>query len=272
MAMRRTWCVLLTIVCALLILTQFSEASALLTVDEASSRLLFVSDHAELDLIVTNAYRKPVSAKIRLEVLNEYNRVEALIDRDEMLNPGINKISVGIPLKPSERVLWRRLRYQINPASTGIARQVVSGAMSLSQICPDFFRLSMVKPAITTDSTRYLVRVRAEHPITMKPISGVQVKGKLTFEGLQSALTADGVTDTDGYTPIGFDLPSGIKTNGELKITGERNGLSSSVDHEVRIDHSIRVCLSTDKTIYQPGQTLHIRALLINPNQKAIGG
>lgn len=269
--MRRVWGVLLLLVSALLLAAQLSEASAALRVDEAATRLLFHAEKAEALLAVQSSLPRPVTARVKLELINELNRTDAKVEREVVLKPGSNTITAEFQLAPSRYVLWRRLRYQVTTISAS-DRGTASGAISLSQICPDIFQLNLIKPVITSLGARFHVRVRAEHPVTFRPIEGVSLLAELVFEGLPLSLNRSGSTDSEGYAVFDFDLPAGVKSDGEIKLTGTRNGLSAQVEDTVRVDRTIRISLSTDKNIYQPGQTLHVRALAVDPSKRAVGG
>ena len=269
--MRRVWCVLLLLIGALLLAAQLSEASSVLRVDEAATRLLFLSNNAEAMLVVQSSLPRQVTARVRLELIDELNRADVEVVQDVIVKPGSNTIPANFQLEPSRHVLWRRLRYQITtvPASWSVT---ASGVISLSQICPDIFQLSLVKPGITSLGALFHVRVRAEHPVTFRPVEGVSLIAELSFDDLPSPLRRSGATDSDGYAVFDFGLPAGVKSEGEIKLTGARNGLSAEVEGTVRIDRTIRISLSTDKNIYQPGQTLHVRALALDPSRRALGG
>jgi hypothetical protein len=268
--MRRIWCVLLLLVGAFLLAAQLSEASAALRVDESVTRLLFRSNGAEALLAVHSSLRRPVAARVKLELINGLNRSVAKVEREVVLKPGSNTITAEFQLEPSRYVLWRRLRYQVTTVPASDAG-TASGTISLSQICPDIFQLSFVKPGITAVGARYHVRARAEHPVRLRPIEGVSLSCELVFEGLSSHLQTSGTTDSDGYAEFTFDLPVVVKSDGVIKLTGTRKGLFADVEGEVRIDRTIRISIGTDKNIYQPGQTLHVRALAVDPSKRALG-
>ena len=269
--MRRAWCVLLLILGGLFLATRLSEANSGVRIDEAATRVLFYSGKAETLLAVQSSLTRPVTARVKLELINELNRTVAKVERDAVLKPGSNTIAAEFQLESSRYVLWRRLRYQLTtiPAYRGVTAR---GTISLSQICADIFQLSLIKPAITSPAGRYHVQVRAEHPVSLRPIKGVSLVAELSFDGLPTPLSSSGVTDSEGYAAFDFDVPANVKSDGEIKLTGTRNGLSAHVEGGVRVDRTIRITLSTDKNIYQPGQTLHVRALVLEPSKRAVGG
>jgi len=184
--MRGIWCVLLLLIGGILLSTRLSHAHTGLQVDEASTRLLFDSEKAEARLAIRNSSARPVRANIKLELLNVMNRADLSVEREIRLDPGSNIVTLTFDLSPNRYVLWRRLHYQVIALSDpGITTQPVSGIISLSQICPDMFQLNLLKPSFASSGTRYLFRVRAEHPITKKPVEGVTLNAEITFEGVK---------------------------------------------------------------------------------------
>src|ERR1041385_5791617 len=260
--MRRVCCVFLLLASASLLATRLSQAGSTLSVDETATRLLFRDGKAELSVV----------ARVQVELIDELNRAVAKVERGVTLNPGINSVTAEFKLEPTLHVLWWRLRYKVSPAPFSPAAFESTGVISLSQICPAVFQLSLIKPIMTAIGARYHVRVRAEQPVTLHPIEGVQVTAELVFEDHRKSLKTTGTTDREGYASIDFDLPTDVKSDGEIKLIGTRNGLSANLEDEIRIDRTTRVSVSTDKSIYQPGQARHVRALAINPSKHALGG
>lgn len=67
-----------------------------------------------------------------------------------------------------------------------------------------------------------------------------------------------------------FEVPEGVEPeDAELTITATRGLIEQRVSSEVWFFPS-RAIIATDKPIYQPGQELHFRALLMTPQKRAI--
>src|SRR4030095_10611959 len=58
----------------------------------------------------------------------------------------------------------------------------------------------------------------------------------------------------------------------ELRIEGTRGFVTTLVEKEIDINLHGEMAVSTDKPIYQPGQTLHARALLLGASKRALAG
>ncbi|HEY0727040.1 MAG TPA: MG2 domain-containing protein, partial [Pyrinomonadaceae bacterium] len=66
-------------------------------------------------------------------------------------------------------------------------------------------------------------------------------------------------------------LPSNLSAiRGDLHVVGTRDGVVSEAEGEVQVDTIVRTIITTDKALYQPGQTMHIRALALSPVKRAL--
>lgn len=264
--MLSAWRVFLLFMVGLTLSVQFSAANPGIRVDEDATLVRIHPDRVETLLAVTNSSRRPTRARVRCEFLDELNRVIARVDQEALLKPGLNKVAAEFPGETSRYTLWRRLRYEVTSAPDRAA----VGTISVSQICPDIFQLCIINPIITPRAARCRVRVRAEHPVSSNPIEGVNIRAELSFEGTSSTLNGSAVTDSEGFAVLDFAVPAEVTGDGEINVAGSRNGLSATETASIRIDRAIRVSISTDKPIYQPGQTLHTRVLVLDPSKRAV--
>ncbi|HSO73199.1 MAG TPA: MG2 domain-containing protein [Blastocatellia bacterium] len=251
-----------------------------LRVNETATRLSFEEGEAHVALVVVNDAGRQVSGRIKLDLVDSYGDVRAQGQIDQLLPPGATTAVCRLAFNfwtltkdDQRRVLWYRLRYSISSGDAfRDAKASVNGIISISEITPDFFDLSVVAPMIAEQATRYHVRVRAAHPVSSEPISGVAVQAEITTDQPElPGPKASGVTNEHGYAVFDFDLPRcEKKCETRLKAVGSLDGLIQEVEREIQFDRTIRIALSTDKLIYQPGQTLHIRALALDPGRRAV--
>ncbi|HEX7295863.1 MAG TPA: MG2 domain-containing protein [Pyrinomonadaceae bacterium] len=174
-------------------------------------------------------------------------------------------------------MLWYRLHYTVIPktaaASTNISQ--LEGFISLSEITPELFELRVAGPGGVREGTVYQALVHAVHPITNGPAKGVQIKASATLTDditeKNLVLTYAAITDGEGYATLKFQLPRTSAANEfQLKIEGTRGFLTSKIEKEIDINLHGEMAVSTDKPIYQPGQTLHARALLLGASKRAL--
>ncbi|MDC0144924.1 MG2 domain-containing protein, partial [Verrucomicrobia bacterium] len=80
-------------------------------------------------------------------------------------------------------------------------------------------------------------------------------------------------TDESGFANIEKQIPDEL-AEGEYKVVAQLAGDDQSViTQNVQLTRSFRVMVTTDKPLYQPSQTIHIRSLsLANADMRPVGG
>ena len=103
-------------------------------------------------------------------------------------------------------------------------------------------------------------RVIVRDPSSLAPIVGARVRGLLAAgEGAPLELFS-GTTDAHGEHLAAVRLPAGV-AGGQLRVEVEHERTSSWATTALRAVALESLALSTDKTIYKPGQTIHLRLL-----------
>jgi len=275
---------LLSLLCLsvlLLSLVPLTHAGGDVKVDESRTRVLIQKDPVEVQLAVENSTGETLNANVQLELLNPQDHVDANITTTQQIMPGSHTLKLSLPfslttLTDAERreLLWYRLRYRVSHEGT-----ITEGILSLSQ-SPDIFELRVVTSELAREGGIYHVRVSASHPVTHKPAAKVAITGQLLLEddshsvNLQAAKT----TDSEGYALLDFQLPvrfpnfpHTIQPSGaEIKLVGRRGAVVAEATGDVMVDQFARTLITPDKPIYQPGQTMHVRALMFTPSRRAL--
>ena len=89
----------------------------------------------------------------------------------------------------------------------------------------------------------------------------------------RSVRLADVTTGPDGSAHARFHLPEWPDGKYPLKVAARLSGAPESVTQQVGLRRSWRLMLSTDKPVYQPGQTIKTRALALRrPDLKPVAG
>src|SRR5689334_7490733 len=275
---------LLSLLCLsvlLLALVPLTHAGGEIKVDEARTRILIQKEPAEVQLAVENSTGETLNADVQLELLNPQDRVDAKSASTQRITPGSQTLKLTLPfsltkLTDAERrdSLWYRLRYKLTHAGTSI-----EGILSLSQ-SPDLFELRVVTSELAREGGLYHVRVNATHPITHKPAPKVAVSGELLLEDDSHTIKLHAVkmTDGEGYALLDFQLPPRFPqfphttqpSGGEVKLVGRRGAVVAETTADVLVDQFARTLITPDKPIYQPGQTMHVRALMFTPSRRAL--
>ncbi len=112
-------------------------------------------------------------------------------------------------------------------------------------------------------------QVIARNQKTDEPLDRVGVKVTLIGEK-RDAVVFSGVTDRGGSCPVFFDLPVELD-RAELRFDIDSDIGSDQYSMNIRLRPGNLTYLVTDKPIYQPGQTLHLRTLsLMKPGLEPV--
>lgn len=105
--------------------------------------------------------------------------------------------------------------------------------------------------------------------ITLDHLSGSPLAGSSVQIGLADRDTREfislytGHTDSRGTLDAPLNIASDLQGEYILKVVTQAMGERDEVESPVQIKHELRVLLTTDKPVYQPGQIIHIRALAL---------
>ncbi len=262
-------------------LVQLTTANGELRVNEANSRVLLQSDPVGVLLVVENSSREPFKAKVELELLTPTDRVIARSNTLQAIAPGSQTLRLNLPFsisslqyKEHSQLPWHRLRYRLS--NEGSPDAITEGIISLSQMTPDLFELQVAASDVAREGTLYHTRIRAVHPITNKPAANIPVKAEIKFDENSGnvKLEASRVTDENGYASLDFRFPQRSAqfqpAEGELRVIATKGAYVVEAKGTVNVDQMLKTLITTDKPLYQPGQVMHIRALLFSPTKRAL--
>ena len=100
---------------------------------------------------------------------------------------------------------------------------------------------------------------------TAQPVSNAVVAVKMQPQAGGDVLTLyEGRTDTAGTAQVQFTVPDGVDPQQTLVVETRSGKGKDRVEQAVRVERDYKLLLTTDKPLYQPGQTIHIRALALS--------
>ncbi len=106
------------------------------------------------------------------------------------------------------------------------------------------------------------VRVLLRDTADGQPIANAGVNVRLRQAGLAKTVYT-GSTDQTGSAPVRFAVPADWEGPAELVVEAESALGRDEVSSPIRLARTYRLLLSSDKPVYQPGETLHLRALAL---------
>jgi hypothetical protein len=286
--MSRRW--LLSLLCLAVLflsLVQLTRARGELSVDEDASSISFEKDPAQVLLAVVNRSSATVNTNVQLEILDQNNKAITRITAVHPIARGNHQLKLSLPFAFAgsgetalKRILWYRLHYRLSPQDSP-AETLAGGIISLSEMTTDFFELRVSTGEILREGNRYRVRVQAIHPTTERPAPNVRINAQLTLEGdgdKMVKLNASKLTDAKGLASLDLALPPRFPqfphdtrpSGGELEVTGRKGPFVVETKGELLVDQFARILITTDKPLYQPGQVMHMRALVLSPAKHAL--
>ncbi len=115
-----------------------------------------------------------------------------------------------------------------------------------------------------TPGSTAAVRVIVRDTHDGAPLGGAQIAVALRDKAGTRLPLYQGQTDSQGSANVSFKVPD-TKTAEQTLVVETHSALGSdTVERPVTVQRDYRVLLTTDKPLYQPGQTIHLRALALS--------
>jgi|CZLA01.1.fsa_nt_gi uncharacterized protein YfaS (alpha-2-macroglobulin family) len=204
------------------------------------------------------------SGQLTMEVLdpedNVLGRAGRHVDVAEGQGRWQDEIKLEKPL-PLDDLVWHRVRYRFEYDDKGTA--ALEGTESISQILrtPVIHILGQQSylsggqaavRVIVTDSKNEVIGGRGSVRIELVVADG---KPRLLFTGQ---------TNRRGTTEAQFRFPASLVGSYQLRYVVDTPIGSTEFTQEVRLEDKVSILLTTEKPIYQPGQTIHVRSLALD--------
>jgi A-macroglobulin TED domain/Alpha-2-macroglobulin family/Carboxypeptidase regulatory-like domain/MG2 domain/A-macroglobulin receptor binding domain/Alpha-2-macroglobulin bait region domain/Macroglobulin domain MG3 len=248
---------LLLIITAIVTVQQFQAASGELAVSATYARGI-------LDLTIPYLAAQGGAGKLSMEVLDPEDhvlgRAENAVHAVEGKGHWRERIALTKPL-PIDELVWQRVRYRFEYSDGKSV--TIEGTESISQILrtPVVHILGQQSyltggeaavRVIVTDSQDEIVNGRGS------------VRIELLVPDQKSNLLFSGPLDRRGTTEAQFRFPAGLVGGYQLRYLVDTPIGSTEFMQAVRLEDKVSILLTTEKPIYQPGQTIHVRALALD--------
>jgi len=225
-------------------------------------------------LHVTVPYTAPHAGagQLRVEVLDPDDVVLGWSEERVTLAQGRGQWQEDVKLAKTlgiDELAWNRLRYRFSYDAKDAS---IEGTESISQI----LRMPVVH---ILGQQSYLSGGEAAVRVIVAdsknaPIAGdSRVRIELMPEGKKPRLLFTGRLNGRGTTEAQFHFPAGLVGTYPLRYVAETPIGSAEFTQQVRLEDKVSILLTTEKPIYQPGQTMHVRALALDrAHHEATGG
>ena len=195
------------------------------------------------------------------------------VDTAVTLPHGESRLEFPLPLPESS--IWLRLHWSLTPdRADPRAFPPQEGTLAISQIAGHVFEVKLGQIGQPRYGAPFTVHAQAILPATRAPLDGVEWSAAVVLNGKEfkaSRITPAG----EGFVKIELQMPpaSGDDSDEEatLKVTARKGDFIRDESFQLRFDDRLSAQFQTDKPIYQPGQTIHIRAL-VSDGDRALEG
>jgi hypothetical protein len=272
----KAWFLLLAAFGGIVCLTMLQSFQGTATADGESTAVTY--SHGTVRVSIP--YRAPHAGAGQLTV-------EVLDPDDQVLGRAEQRIAVGAGkgnwqqdlklTKPMgiDELAWQRLRYSFSydgHQGEVAAIAAIEGTESISQI----LRMPVVH---ILGQQSYLSGGQAAVRVIVtdsknEPIGGPSsVRIELEPEGRKARVLFTGRLNGRGTAEAQLRFPAGLVGSYPLRYVAATPIGEAEFTQQVRLEDKVSILLTTEKPIYQPGQTIHVRALALDrAHHDATGG
>jgi A-macroglobulin complement component/alpha-2-macroglobulin family protein/carboxypeptidase family protein/MG2 domain-containing protein/A-macroglobulin receptor len=245
-----------------------------LTVAESEMRATLGYDSFIISVPVRNTLSTPVSGKLNLELLGPEDDVLATASAERVLKPGATQFKLDLltrSLKLEAQFPWYRVRYRISADSMPLDE----GMVALGAITSDLFDITVTYSEMAEKGKPYVLHVHAFNPVVHRPAGGVAIIASYDNRGNgnRPVTKTSQITNATGDADLTLSLPAAISPDDdhEIKLQAKKGPVSYERVINFSLNSRTEIRLQTDKPLYQPKQTVHLRSLSFGSGRAAVG-
>src|ERR1700722_7750046 len=249
------WLVLLLLVIAGAY-APFSEAGA------ASPVAMFT--HGAVSVAIPYHGARPGSGRLSFEIVDPEEHVLGRVERTAQIVKGDGMWQQSIvPAKPIafEDLVWQRVRYRFEYGDKDIP--AIAGVESISRILrrPVVHLIGQTEYLAGSDAA---IRVLVSDAGSENAALSGAVRAELLIPQQRARLLFSGRLNQRGTVAAQFHLPAGLEGKYDIRFIADTPIGSTEYTQPVELKDPALIMLTTEKPIYQPGQSIHVRALALD--------
>ncbi len=245
-----------------------------IAVRESVIRAILKDDATVVTIPVESSFDREVGATLSLEWVEANDHVSSSTSQHVTIAAG--KTGLELPFPFTARSIWTRLRYSLVPdRNEARAFRPQAGIVPFSHIAAHAFELKVSQAGSAQRGRPITVTAQAIHPVTRIAVPGVEWEAILNLDD-QKIQPVRVEKHDEGFVEFTFDVPVASGDNPQegatVEITATRGDFDQNVTLNIPVPNRLSGRFQTDKPIYQPGQTIHLRALITGPQGRAADG
>jgi hypothetical protein len=247
-----------------LLLTAAANACLPVLVQAAGQSPAAIYEHSSLSIRIPFHAARHGSGRLYVEILDPEDEVLGQIEKTASILKDDGYLRQSISLddpKPLEDLVWDRIHYRFVYDSD--ANEAIEGIDSISRI--------LLRPSVRVlGQQSYLAGSDASIRIVATDSSQQQIVGKstarveLVVEGRTHDVLFSGPLNRHGTTEAHFRFPTGLIGSYQLHFVVDTPLGSAESVQAVKLEDKASILLTTEKPVYQPGQSIHVRALALD--------
>ena len=273
----------------ILLATIYRSASVAVPINDSGIKTLhfvrnaikvdFFNNSVDAKLVMKNPERIKTSGTLYVSIMDPSGNIATTAQQDVRLDGNIsNTFHVNLPTSLDRAKLQTyRLKYtfkydqknaEAKPNTRYVARyKKIEGIKSIYS-CYDHLAVKLLAQNSFISGAPAAFRLVAFNPSDNMPVSNADIKINLqdSKSNVQTLLYT-GRTNNDGTVNASFEIPDNLNGGYNLKIALASTGnekIVEEISQPITIKRDYKIMLSTDKPIYQPNQTMKLRALALN--------
>ena len=227
--------------------------------------------HNQLALSIPYHSVRSGSGKLVVELLSPEDKVLGSAEREARTIDGDGSWNLDLaptqPL-PFDDLVWERIRYRYVYAGDAVPSFEQIRAISEILRRPTIHILAQsAYIAGSQAAIRVLVSDSAHHALGGESTIRIELLGpgaRPDVAPRELRTLFSGRVDRHGTVDAQFRFPAGLTGDCQLLYIAETPLGSAEFMQPVRLEDKVSILLTTEKPIYQPGQTVHIRALALD--------
>ncbi|MBZ5522723.1 MAG: carboxypeptidase regulatory-like domain-containing protein [Acidobacteriia bacterium] len=221
--------------------------------------------HGVLHVTIPYHGKHPGAGKLVMEVLDPEDHVIGRAEPNVEVAEGRGRWQQDIKLdKPLalEDLVWHRLHYRLE-YSDQREDNAIEGVDSISQILRTPVVHILGQQSYLAGSPAAVRLIVADSKNEVIPGRG-SVRIELLTAEKKSTILYTGQLDRRGTTEAQFRFPAGLVGSYQLHYVADTPIGSTEFTQSVRLEDKVSILLTTEKPLYQPSQTIHVRALALD--------
>src|SRR5208337_74575 len=220
--------------------------------------------HSALEVTIPYRADHGGAGELRVEVLDPEDQVLGSVSESVEVAEGRGQwreqVKLATPLAVDDLV-WQRVRYRFSYSDSVGA--IIEGTESISQILrTPVVHILGQQSYLTGGEAAVRVIVTDSHDEIVAGRGSVRIE--LLIPEQKSQLLFSGQLNRRGTTEAQFRFPAGAVGGYQLRYLVDTAIGSTEFVQPVRLEDKVSILLTTEKPIYQPGQTIHVRALALD--------